>query len=358
MKTYWLRRAGVLVLCALLAACSNSKKEDTGYKDSKALPPLEVPPDLINPPKDSSTAIPELPPATGPQPPAQPPIKAPPPVEGSAAAVTRDVQTAAVHTEKDGAQRWLVVPGPVEQVQQRVKDFLVQKGYSFAKEAPGVLETEWRGGEETHAGGDELDAALQAGLRNKYKLRIEPAGSGSTSEVRIEHAGLQRVTVEGKPEWQPRLADSMAAAEMLEQLQGFLVSEGTQPVPVEQLPEVKSRISLDGQGMATLHLREGFDRAWHRVGVALGRGRFIVDDRNRSEGIYQIRLGTAFKEDRKAGFFGHLFGSNAGDPGEQYRIAVKGDDEDSKVLVQFPGGGPVTTSIGQRILERIQENME
>jgi outer membrane protein assembly factor BamC len=272
--------------------------------------------------------------------------------------VTQDIQTAAVHLEKEGAQRWLVVSGPVEQVQQRVKDFLVQQGYSFAKETPGLLETEWRGGSETHVGGDELDAALQAGLRNKFKLRIEPGSSAATSEVRIEHYGLQRVTVDGKPEWQPRVADATAAAEMLDRLHDFLVSEGIQPAPVERLPEVKNRINVDAQGKATLQLHEGFDQAWHRVGLALGRGGFLIDDRNRSEGIYVIRLGTAFKEDRKAGFFGRLFGSNGGDPDEQYHVAVKGNDEDTKVVVQFPGGGPVTTSIGRRILERLQEKME
>ena len=78
MKTPWLRRllaVGLAGLCLLgVAACSNSKK-DQAYKNSKALPPLEVPPDLVNPPTDSSTAIPDLPPAK----PAQTAVSAAPP---------------------------------------------------------------------------------------------------------------------------------------------------------------------------------------------------------------------------------------------------------------------------------------
>ena len=348
----------VLVLCALLAACSNSKKEDEAYEQATALPPLEVPPDLINPPKDSSTAIPKLPPATVPQqtPPLAPP-KTPPLAEGAAPAA-KDAGAAAVRLEKAGDQRWLVVSGPVDQVQQRVKEFLVQRGYSFAKESPGALETEWRSGQETQTGGDELDAALQSGLRSKFKLRIESGGAAGTSEVRIEHLGLQRVVVDGKPEWQPRMSDALAADEMLDQLHDFLMSKGGEAAPAEKLPEVKSRISLDGQGIATLHLHEGFDQAWHRVGLALGRGRFVIDDRDRSAGIYRVRLGDAFKEDRKVGFLGRLFGSNGGNADESYRIFVQGDDQESKVLVQFPGGGPVTTSIGRRVLERLQEKMD
>ncbi|MEK7322638.1 MAG: hypothetical protein AABZ84_06120, partial [Pseudomonadota bacterium] len=56
--THRLSSAAILVLCAVLAACA-TKNDD--YKNSKSLPPLEVPPDLINPPKDAATAIPSLP---------------------------------------------------------------------------------------------------------------------------------------------------------------------------------------------------------------------------------------------------------------------------------------------------------
>ena len=51
MSTAALRRLSVLglsVVCVVaVAACSNTKKEDQAYKRSKALPSLEVPPDLI-----------------------------------------------------------------------------------------------------------------------------------------------------------------------------------------------------------------------------------------------------------------------------------------------------------------------
>lgn len=357
MKTPYLRRllaVGLAGLCLLgVAACSNSKKEDPAYKHSKALPPLEVPPDLVGPPTDSSTAIPKLPPVE------QQPVSAPAAPVAHNGAESGENEAAALHIEKQGALRWLVVPAPVEQVRQRVKDFLLQKGFSLAKEngVAGTLETDWRGGEAPADGGD-LDAALQSGLRDKYKLLIETGRIAGTSEVTVRHLGLQQVMVDGKPQWQPRPSDPVLEAELLDQLRAFLASEGTAAEPVSDLPAVKAEVTTDNLGKATLRLNEDFDRAWRRVGIALGQGGFVVEDRNRSEGIYHIRLGTAFKEDAKAGFIARLFGSNAGDPDEKYRIAVQDKDGEVAVVVQQAGGGPVTTAIGGRILDRLKEKMD
>jgi outer membrane protein assembly factor BamC len=173
----------------------------------------------------------------------------------------------------------------------------------------------------------------------------------------VAHLGLQRVMTNGQPQWQPRASDPMLEADLLDQLRAFLQSEGAAPA-ASDLPAVKANITTDTEGVSTLKLNEGFDRAWRRVGLALGRGGFVVEDRNRSEGIYFIRLGTAFKEDAKAGFVARLFGSNAGDPDKKYRVYVKDKGDECAVIVEHPGGAPVHTSIGGRILDRLQEKME
>lgn len=341
-----MQRIGMFALASLcmlgVVACSNSKKEDEAYKQSKTLPPLEVPPDLIKPTADASTAIPDLP--------ARPsataaPTPVPVPVPGGA-----------IHVEKQGALRWLVVPTAPEQTQQRVKEFLLQLGFSIAKEAAGTLETEWRGGEGQPANDNDLDAALKSGLRDKLKLRIEAGRDNSGSEVSVSHVGLQRVVVEDKQRWQPRPADPILEAEVLEQLRAFLMGEAAAVEPVSDLPAVRTQISTDAQGAATLKVDEDFERAWRRVGIALGRGGFVVEDRNRSEGVYLIRIGQAFKEDAKAGFLSRLFGGNT-TPEDQYRIALKEQGGFTAVVVQYAGGGLIHLGIGERILEKIEEKM-
>jgi len=367
MMTLWQRRfVGLMVVgvCLGMAACSNSRKDNDAYKGSRALPPLEVPPDLIKPTEDSSTALPTLPAAAPASAPAKTSVAMPPPIttpQTQVASVSSSSPTSAsgaLHIEKQGAQRWLVVPAPVAQVRQRVKDFLLQKGFSFSKEGTDSLETEWRGEAAVGSSGNDLDAALQAGLQDKYKVRIEAGRNAGASEVTVHHFGLQHIQVDGKLQWVPRAQDSMMEAELLDQMLAFFTSEGTAPAPVSDLPAVRSTVTTDEQGAATLTINERFDHAWRRVGIAWGRGGCVVDDRNRSEGIYNIRLGTAFKEEAKAGFVSRLFGSNGGDPDEQYRIAVKERDDQTKVVVQFPSGGKVFTSIGERILDRLQEKMK
>jgi len=354
-----------LVCLAAVSACSNTK--DDAYKHSKALPPLETPPDLITPAEDKDTAIPALPPAAQDSTAAAPAAAPPATVAKTAAAAEskpapeNKAAQGDIHVERQGAQRWLVVPAPVDQVWQRVKDFLQENGYTLAKEDRkiGMLETDWHGGDQPPAEPVDLDAALKGGLQDKYKLHIESGRAAGTSEVTVSYLALQREMVDGKPQWQPRASDPMQEAIMLDQLRDFLRAEGTAPPPENDLPAVQAKVTTDPTtSVSTLTLSEDFDRAWRRVGLALGRNGFVIEDRNRSKGIYLIRLGTAFKEDAKAGFVARLFGSNAGDPDERYRIHVHDRGDECAVVVEHPGGAPVHTSIGERILSRLKGKTE
>lgn len=342
------------VCAATLAACSSAKTDD--YKNARALPPLEVPPDLINPPKDTALAVPAVAAA-----PAAAAADAAAPAPASAAAPAATAGGPAAHLERDGAQRWLVVPGTVATVLPRVREFLLQEGYEVAREdaARGTLETEWRAAEA--AGGGEqprLNTALAESLQDKFRLRIEPGRAAGTVELRVGHLGLQRVAAGGEPDWQPRPADPLLEAELLDRMQNYFADEAAPVEPSPDLPTVKAEINTSTDGVATMRLAEGYDRAWRRIGFALGRGGFVIEDRNRDEGVYLIRLGRAFKEDAKAGFFSRLFGANAGDPDARFRVALKDRGDETTVVVQHPGGAPVRTSIGERILDRLKEKME
>jgi outer membrane protein assembly factor BamC len=55
----------------------------------------------------------------------------------------------------------------------------------------------------------------------------------------------------------------------------------------QQTPEM-ARIIRSGS-TPVLEMDEGFDRAWRRVGLALDRVGFAVEDRDRSKGVYYVR---------------------------------------------------------------------
>lgn len=361
---------GVMVFAAVLAACSSAKKDE--YKNAKSLPPLEVPPDLIHPPKDTTFAVPAAPAAASGKAadesataaPAQSNAAAdvPAPVARRSEAPAAAVSGATAHIEREGAQRWLVVPGDAAAVRTRAREFLQQDGFEIANDdaVHGTIETEWRaaeGGRGDTRDQKELDAALATGLQDKFRVRIEAGRVAGTVEIYVSHLGLQRTTAAGAEKWQPRPADPLLEAELLSRMQDYFSDEAHAEPPAD-LPAVRADISTGSDSVSIMRIAEDFDRAWRRIGIALGRGGFVIEDRNRNEGVYHIRLGRAFKEDANAGFFSRLFGRNAGDAEAQYRIALNGRGNDTTVVVQHPGGAPVRTSIGERILDRLKEKME
>ena len=103
----------------------------------------------------------------------------------------------------------------------------------------------------------------------------------------------------------------------------------------------------------TLQVDDGFDRAWRRVGVALDRSGFTVEDRDRTQGLYFVRyVDPAFAGKEEPNFFQKLFSSGKKDAGSsptRYRVLVKGDGDRSVVTVQNSQGVPEAGDVSKRI---------
>ncbi len=118
------------------------------------------------------------------------------------------------------------------------------------------------------------------------------------------------------------------------------------------------RLVKDGDN-AHINIDEGFDRAWRRVGLALDRGSFTVEDRDRSQGIFYVRYIDPEADARnsgKPGFFGRLFSSKDKDTASsrQYRIKVTGGEgERSQVGVLGREGQQVSTDADRQTVSRI-----
>ena len=111
---------------------------------------------------------------------------------------------------------------------------------------------------------------------------------------------------------------------------------------------------------STLAMQEPFDRAWRRVGLALDRVGFTVEDRDRVQGVYFVRYvdpeADQGKKDEK-GFFSKLmfWKSDKSDKTDikqsaQFRIAVKGDSGASTVQVLTHEGGVEKSETSGKIL--------
>jgi outer membrane protein assembly factor BamC len=112
-----------------------------------------------------------------------------------------------------------------------------------------------------------------------------------------------------------------------------------------------------------VQVEEDFDRAWRRVGLALDRTGFTVEDRDRSQGVYFVRYvapdaNTAAAA--KPGFFARMFSSTK--PKEatpvRYRVLVKATGNQSAVSVQNAQGQPDASVDAGKILSLLADELK
>jgi len=124
----------------------------------------------------------------------------------------------------------------------------------------------------------------------------------------------------------------------------------------------RAQIAKNGDVPEALVLDDGFDRAWRRVGLALDRVGFTVEDRDRSKGLYYVRYvdpdldGTGNSDSAwsKLAFWR----SDDDKKNEQYRISVADSDKGSEVRVQNAEGQSAKSPTAGRILALLQEELK
>jgi outer membrane protein assembly factor BamC len=70
--------------------------------------------------------------------------------------------------------------------------------------------------------------------------------------------------------------------------------------------QTKRTQMMEDQGEPVLQVNETFARTWRRVGLALDRVGVLVEDRNRSDGLYYIKLTDEFMQKEQKGFWARL----------------------------------------------------
>jgi outer membrane protein assembly factor BamC len=216
-----------------------------------------------------------------------------------------------------------------------------------------------------------LDSIYSAAERDKFRTRLERNEMGST-EVYISHRGMTEVVEGGNLQrtiWQPRSADPDLEAEMLSRLMmRFGVEEEKAKLELTTGKSIaQERAHIDRETGSTLIINEAFDRSWRRVGLALDRIGFTVEDRNRVEGVYFVRYLNPDKDTKKKGDDEGILSSimfwrgNDKDDAKaaKYRIQVDNIRADaSKVTLLNDDGTPVNSVTTTRILKLLHEQLK
>jgi outer membrane protein assembly factor BamC len=365
--------AAVLSGCGIFGGDTSS----TDYKTASTLPPLEVPPDLTSPQRDNRYVVPDSG-RTSATLSGYQAERREKPRAGTPLAVLPEIEN--LRIERAGAERWLVVPEPPEKVWPLVKDFWVERGFLIKLEVPeaGVMETDWA---ESRAMIDEggvrsllgkfLDQFYSTSERDKFRTRLERTPDGKGTEVYISHRGMEELyttreptsTTTGQTGWQPRPSDPQLEAEFLRRL---MVRLGVQDDKAKQMlaasqPQDRAEIVKRNDGSEALQVNEPFDRAWRRVGLALDRVGFTVEDRDRQKGVYFVRYADpeAEMKEKDKGLIARMF--SFGDSkvkAEQYRVQITSEAQASQVLVLNKEGAAERSKTAQRILSLLHEQLK
>ena len=354
----------------LLGGCSSidglfgGSKVDYRTQAAKTAP-LEVPPDLTQLAREGRfRATADTVSASG--------------MQSRAAAVATTTQVAPnavgdIRLERQGNQRWLIVPLPPEQVWPVVKAFWAERGFALEVEnaQTGVLETAWTENRTKipedfirRTIGRVFDALYSTGERDRYRTRLERTASGT--EVYISHRAMEEVYTSAQKDnttWRAKPADPQAEAEILSAL---MVRLGTKE-DVARVAMAKATTSAAPSrptaaaagtaapvGATSLVVDDDFDRAWRRVGLALDRSGFSVEDRDRAAGLFFVRyVDPALAGKEEPGFLSRWFGKAEPAAVQRLRVLLKAEGGKTTVTVQNSQGAPETGAAARRIIGEV-----
>jgi len=380
------RRVGLALLAAaIVGGCSTAssvlegKKVD--YKSAGQLPSLEIPPDLTTPTRDNRYVVPD----TGKSSATLSGYQADRATQaklGPNAGVLPSVDK--MRIERAGTQRWLVIDEPPEKLWPVVRDFWQENGFLISLSLPeaGVMETDWA---ENRAKipqdfiremlGKFLEQLYSTSERDKFRTRLERREEGGT-EIFISHRGMIEHVRDAslvKPGessagvWTPRPPDPELEAEFLRRLMvrlGTQEAHAKQQVATAAAQPARAAIQQGIGGFEMLEVFEPFDRTWRRVGLALDRVGFTVEDRDRQKGQYFVRYADADsdmkRKDNEKGLLAKLAfwkPSDSGVRAEQYRVHIRQFAGKCVVQVLNKDGQAENSQTTKRIVSLLHEQL-
>ncbi len=387
------RFAVVLATGAFVAGCSSPSPTKIDYKsDSRTKEvSLAVPPNMMDETADQRS----LPPVNG---------------ETSLSSLQQTQQVApqsdtavvpvtpGMHLQRDGTESWLVIDNqaPAE-VWPQIRRFWQEQGFLLVidQRDKGVMETDWN---ETHPSVNQgivrgviskaMGNSYVTAERNKYRTRLDAAPNGGTY-VFVSQKGMREAltgTNKDSSTWETKPNDPALETEYLKRLMVVLsqneahtktgdtttvaapapasgagkgdaaaASIAAQNVANSAAP-VRHRGGVSSndvpEGPSDLMLGESYDRAWLRVGLALDRANFTVDDRDRTKGLYYVRyVDPKDMSAAEQGFWSQLFHGKKEKTAKQYLVNVKALTQDqTRVAVVDANGAVDSTGPGRQIM--------
>ncbi|CAN7271881.1 outer membrane protein assembly factor BamC [Caballeronia sp. LjRoot31] len=270
-----------------------------------------------------------------------------------------------MHVERDGDRRWLVVDGrSPDQLWPQLQEFWEENGFTLKTDAAatGIMTTDWA---ENRANipddwfrksiGKLVDFAYSSGTRDQFRTLVERGSSGST-DISISHSAMEEMLTgqdKTSSKWVERPRNpALEAAFLAKLMEKFGLTDAQAKQLLTDATPATATASVDPTGgPSTLDLSEPFDSAWLRVGLALDRTNFTVDNRDRAKGLYYVRFSDSMQELKKDGLLGKFFGGGTPKPAREFMVNVRPKaDTITEIAVVDANGAVDTSTDAQRIV--------
>lgn len=279
-----------------------------------------------------------------------------------------------IRLERQGQTRWLVVNQPPEQVYEKVRAFWSSVGFELVIDQPaaGLMETAWNENRaKLNEGGvrgllgSVLERLYDTGERDQFRTRLERTAQGT--EIYVTHRGMEEV-YEGdrkdRTTWRGRPNDPGLEAEMLARMMVALGASKEDAQKTRDEAAAQAASPANPSALATLNadatsltLRGEPELAWRRVGLALDRGGFTVESRDRASGSYDVRLSVNDPAAAQPGFFSRLFSSKKEDTLARYRVKLQPQGRETQVVVLNEAGQTASNDTAKLIAKRLVDEL-
>ena len=350
-------KTSVMLSCiTVLFACSSTPQSEIEYKQSRSLPSLEVPPDLITPAVDKNVQIPTVLTTA---------------LTGQPTKISTGEE---ISVKRDGSLRWLVIKGETPQLKQRIRNFWKDRGFEIQEDThSGIIDTSW---EENlgMASKSSISGLLRkafsvlysSSTRDQFRVRFEPGTLPGTTEIYLTHRGMEQIIRNESPMWQPRPADPTLEAEMLKRLVIYLGTNEDKANDIKndltRTTPARASITQDAQGLPMIIVSEDYPNTWRRTGLALDHLGAKIEDQNRTldpkRGNYQFRIKDPSKTSEPApGWLSKLF-SNDKDKNPYFELRLLDQDKETHIMLFDKVGNRDNSPMAQRLLTLLQEQLK
>ena len=286
---------------------------------------------------------------------------------------------------KSGSMRWLVIPANQENVWPVVESFWEDMGFDISSsKRSGIIETKWISEsdlekEDSTLGKFDawLDAMANTGSKRKFRTRIEAGVEDETTEIYLSQRSLMKGVDEHNERKDRSFGDSFNLDKIYrieeyksgdesedvklksnfneddleiqyELLRRLMVKLGTSDLTarekLDKAIEIKNAELIKQEDYKYIKLNDNYSRGWRRLNLAIDMVGFLVEDKNRSDGIFYIKYSNLEIDEnqgqkKKKGLIDKLafwqddeIKEEDPEGQEMYRKEIEGQDQDESLL--------------------------